>query len=181
IYIDPTQTCAHSEHRFLYPPDDAHTFTQQRTPPVAHCDATPTTPLVPEHAAEVPAAEEGLLRSGPALPTALRDVPREAHQEYVWRVVQAQPIVGRVPVDGILDTSVDPFVALPALRAVVLQPGVGVAEAVLEPGREALLEDDLEGVVLAPAQRETPPFDVLILGILPERLGHGSVEAWIGR
>ena len=60
------------------------------------------------------------------------------------RVVQAEPVVGGVPVDGILDAAVDSLVALAALRAVVLQLGVGVADAVLEPVREALLEDDLE-------------------------------------
>src|SRR6266568_4263459 len=148
---------------------------------VGHGDPQGSAALVPEHTAEVPAAEEGLPSPAPALPTVLRDVPREAHQEHVGRVVQAEPVIGSVPIDGILDASVDPFVPLPALRAVVLQPGEGVADAVLEPLRELLLQDDLDRVVLAPAQRETPPFDVLILGILPQRLRHVSVETRVGR
>src|SRR2546427_2912608 len=137
---------------------------------VGHGDPQGSADLVPQDAAEVPAAEEGLPRPAPAFPTALRDVPREAHQEYVGRIVQAEPVIGGVPVDGILDASVDSLVAHPALRAVVFQLGEGVADAVLEPAREVLLEDDLEGMVLAPAQRETSPFDVLILRELPQCL-----------
>ena len=103
-------------------------------------------------------------------------VPREAREEHVRRVVDAEPVVGSVPVDGILDAAVDPLVALAALRAVVLQPGVRVADAMLEPLRELLLEDDRDRVVLAAAEGQTAPFDALVLRILPERLGHGSIE-----
>src|SRR5438034_6422114 len=139
---------------------------------VGHRNPQRPAALVPEHTAEVPSAERGLLRPAPAPPAVMGDVPAEPHQEHVWRVVQAEPVVRRVPVDGILDASIDPFVALPALRAVVLQLGEGVAEAVLEPAREVLLEHDLEGVVPAPPQRQAPPLDVLVLGILPQLLAH---------
>src|SRR5882757_9182701 len=65
---------------------------------------------------------------------------------------------------------------LRALRSVIIQPGVSVPRTELQPVREALFQNHLQGVVNAAASWHIAPQNILVLGITPQRLRHVTIE-----
>ena len=79
--------------------------------------------------------------------------------------------------DGSCTRPVDAVVPLRALRAVVMQVRVRVADAPLESMRETALQNQLERVVLTLHRSALRAMDELVLRILSERLRDVAVEA----
>src|SRR5262245_38592638 len=95
------------------------------------------------------------------------------------RVVLTQTPFERIR--RVLNLVVVAVVALRALGTVVVQPRVRVAESRLEPAREAPLQHELHGVILAFTRGDATPLDALILRPLSERLRDVAVEPRVRR
>jgi len=93
-------------------------------------------------------------------------------------IISTEPPLALFRVGGVLNAGVE-TAALCVLRAVVIQPGVGVAYTELKAVREALLQNRLQGMVDAISGRDTPPHNILVLRIAPQRLGYVPVEGGI--
>src|SRR5438105_14507099 len=95
----------------------------------------------------------------------------------MWRIVAAETPLSQKRVRGILNISITAVVALAALRAVIVQFGIRVCHAILEPVREMLLQNRLECVIHARAQWDATPQNVLILRIFTQCLANIAPKA----
>src|SRR4030095_4896118 len=95
------------------------------------------------------------------------------------RIVRADsPLTGG---DGILyRVAVNTIVALSAFRTIVNQVRVGVSHSETKSVRVALFEHDFQRIVEAASQWNAAPNDVVVLGILSQRLGDVSRKTSIG-
>src|SRR5262249_16076953 len=81
----------------------------------------------------------------------------------------------------VLHCAVCAISTLSGFGSIVIQLGVGVANAESEAVGVPLLEDNFQGVVLAATKRNVTPQDVLILRVASQSLRHAPIEGVIGQ